>query len=79
MERLNDNELENVNGGVLTPEAQIWLQNNYNEIFSRAPKSQQWIVGLGMNYVTTCSQVFDISTLKETLKNNYCVNVDDLN
>ena len=78
MERLNDNELENVNGGVLTPEAQIWIQNNYNEIFNRAPKSQQWIVGLGMNYVTTCSQVFDISTLKETLKNNYGVNVDDL-
>ena len=78
MERLNDNELENVNGGVLTPEAQIWIQNNYNEIVSRAPKSQQWMVGLGMNYVTTCSQVFDISTLKETLKNNYGVNVDDL-
>ena len=78
MERLNDNELENVNGGVLTPEAQIWIQNNYNEIFSRAPKSQQWIVDLGLNYVTTCSQVFDISTLKETLKNNYGVNVDDL-
>ena len=78
MERLNDNELENVNGGVLTPEAQIWIQNNYNEILSRAPKSQQWIVDLGMNYVTTCSQVFDISTLKETLKNNYGVNVDDL-
>ena len=79
MERLNDNELENVNGGVLTPEAQIWIQNNYNEIVSRAPKSLQWMVGLGMNYVTTCSQVFDISTLKETLKNNYGVNVDDLN
>ncbi|MDO4983510.1 MAG: bacteriocin [Eubacteriales bacterium] len=78
LHELTEEELAQVSGGVLTPEAQIWIQNNYNEIFSRAPKSQQWMVGLGMNYVSTCSQVFDISTLKETLKNNYGINVDDL-
>lgn len=78
MKKLNENELESVNGGVLTPEAKNWIDRNYDAIVARAPKTLQWMVGLGMNYVTTSEQVFDVPTLKSTLKNNFGVDVDDL-
>lgn len=78
MNRLNDSELENVNGGVLTPEAEDWINRNYNTIVNRAPMSLRGLVGPAMNYVTTTDQVFDVSTLKSTLKNSFGINVDDL-
>lgn len=78
MDRLNDSELENVNGGVLTPEAEDWINRNYNTIVNRAPMSLRGLVGPAMNYVTTTDQVFDVSTLKSTLKNSFGINVDDL-
>lgn len=78
MNRLNDSELENVNGGVLTQEAEDWINRNYNTIVDRAPMSLRGLVGPAMNYVTTTDQVFDVSTLKSTLKNSFGVNVDDL-
>ena len=78
MNRLNDSELENVNGGVLTPEAEDWINRNYDAIVGRAPAALRGLVGPAMNYVTTTQQVFDVSTLKSTLKNNFGINVDDL-
>ena len=78
MNRLNDSELENVNGGVLTPEAEDWINRNYDAIVGRAPVSLKGLVGPAMNYVTTTEQIFDVATLKSTLKNNFGINVDDL-
>ena len=78
MNRLNDSELENVNGGVLTQEAEDWLNRNYDAIVGRAPATLRGLVGPAMNYVTTTQQVFDVPTLKSTLKNNFGLNVDDL-
>ena len=63
MERLNDNELENVNGGVLTPEAEDWINRNYDAIVDRTPASMKGLVESVMNYVTTTGQIFDVSTL----------------
>ena len=78
MNRLNDSELENVNGGVLTPEAEDWMNRNYDTIVGRAPESLKGLMEPVMNYVTTTEQVFSISTMKSTLKNNFVINVDDL-
>ncbi len=78
MNRLNKNELENVNGGLLTPEAEDWISRNYDAIVGRAPTILKGLVGPAMNYVTTTGQVFDIPTLKSTLKNNFGIDVDDL-
>ena len=75
---LTQEELAQVTGGVLTPEAEDWINRNYDAIVDRTPASMKGLVGSVMNYVTTTGQVFNISTLKSTLKNNFGINVDDL-
>ena len=77
LHELTDEELAQVSGGVLTPEAEDWINRNYDAIVDRTPASMKGLVGSVMNYVTT-GQIFDISTLKSTLKNNFGINVDDL-
>ena len=75
---LKEEELAQVTGGVLTPEAEDWMNRNYDIIAGRAPESLKGLMEPVMNYVTTTEQVFSISTLKSTLKNNFGINVDDL-
>ena len=75
---LTEEELEQVSGGMLTPEAEDWINRNYDAIVDRTPASMKGLVESVMNYVTTTKQVIDISTLKSTLKNNFGINVDDL-
>ena len=78
LSELSEEDLSQVSGGVLTPEAEDWINRNYDAIVDRTPASMKGLVGSVMNYVTTTGQIFDISTLKSTLKNNYGINVDDL-
>ena len=76
--KLTEEELAQVSGGVLTPEAEDWINRNYDAIVDRTPASMKGLLGSVMNYVTTTGQIFNISTLKSTLKNNFGINVDDL-
>ena len=78
LSELSEEDLAQVSGGVLTPEAEDWINRNYDAIVDRTPASMKGLVGSVMNYVTTTGQVFNISTLKSTLKNNFGINVDDL-
>ena len=78
LSELSEEDLSQVSGGVLTPEAEDWINRNYDAIVDRTPASMKGLVGSVMNYVTTTGQIFDISTLKTTLKNNFGINVDDL-
>ena len=78
LSELSEEDLSQVSGGVLTPEAEDWINRNYDAIVDRTPASMKGLVGSVMNYVTTTGQIFDISTLKSTLKNNFGINVDDL-
>ena len=78
LSELSEEDLSQVSGGVLTPEAEDWINRNYDAIVDRTPASMKGLVGSVMNYVTTTGQVFNISTLKSTLKNNFGINVDDL-
>ena len=78
LSELSEEDLAQVSGGVLTPEAEDWINRNYDAIVDRTPASMKGLVGSVMNYVTTTGQIFDISTLKSTLKNNFGINVDDL-
>ena len=78
LQELTPEELEQVSGGVLTPEAEDWINRNYDAIVDRTPANMKGLIGSVMNYVTTTEQIFNISTLKSTLKNNFGINVDDL-
>ena len=78
LSELSEEDLSQVSGGVLTPEAEDWINRNYDAIVDRTPASMKGLVGSVMNYVTTTGQIFDVSTLKSTLKNNFGINVDDL-
>ena len=78
LSELSEEDLAQVSGGVLTPEAEDWINRNYDAIVDRTPASMKGLVGSVMNYVTTTEQIFNISTLKSTLKNNFGINVDDL-
>ena len=78
LSELSEEDLSQVSGGVLTPEAEDWINRNYDAIVDRTPASMKGLIGSVMNYVTTTEQVFNISTLKSTLKNNFGINVDDL-
>ena len=78
LSELSEEDLAQVSGGVLTPEAEDWINRNYDAIVDRTPASMKGLIGSVMNYVTTTGQVFNISTLKSTLKNNFGINVDDL-
>ena len=78
LSELSEEDLSQVSGGVLTPEAEDWINRNYDAIVDRTPASMKGLVGSVMNYVTTTEQIFNISTLKSTLKNNFGINVDDL-
>ena len=71
-------ELAQVSGGVLTVEAEDWINRNYDAIVGRAPASLKGMVGPAMNYFTTTKQIFDVATLKSALKGNFGINVDDL-
>ena len=78
LSELSEEDLSQVSGGVLTPEAEDWINRNYDAIVDRTPASMKGLVESVMNYVTTTEQIFNISTLKSTLKNNFGINVDDL-
>ena len=78
LSELSEEDLSQVSGGVLTPEAEDWINCNYDAIVDRTPASMKGLVESVMNYVTTTEQIFNISTLKSTLKNNFGINVDDL-
>ena len=78
LSELSEEDLAQVSGGVLTPEAEDWINRNYDAIVDRTPASMKGLVESVMNYVTTTEQIFNISTLKSTLKNNFGINVDDL-
>ena len=78
LSEFSEEDLSQVSGGVLTPEAEDWINRNYDAIVDRTPASMKGLIGSVMNYVTTTEQIFNISTLKSTLKNNFGINVDDL-
>ena len=75
--KLNDSELENVSGGVLTPEAEDWINRNRDEIISRAPAMLRGLADFALNIVATNSTVYDVAALKAELK-KYGVDADDL-
>ena len=76
--QLNDSDLENVSGGVLTPEAEDWINRNYEAIYNKAPWYLQALVQPALNYLNTTEKQYDIKMLKSELKNNYSIDVDDL-
>lgn len=78
MAKLTDSELSNITGGVLTPEAQDWVNRNLNEITSRAPAFLRGLVGTALDYVNNDTEVYSVDDLK-TLLQGYNVNVWDLN
>ena len=74
---MNDFELENVVGGVLTEEAQAWVNTNKDTIMKRARQA-----GLGtlanyaLSYVQSCSETIDLATVKSTI--SQYIDINDL-
>lgn len=66
MKELNEKELQNIVGGLLTQEATTWIETNRAEIIRRAG-SMGWLADIAFNYVSTCEEVYDIPKLKAEL------------
>lgn len=77
MFELNDNELANIAGGVLTPEAEAWIARNKNEVVSRAPLALRGLVDTAINAVKNAGETYDVAALKAALK-SYKIDADDL-
>ena len=78
MAKLTDSELSNITGGILTPEAQDWVNRNLDEITNRAPTFLRGYVGTAMDFVSNDTKVYGVNDLK-TLLQGYNVNAWDLN
>ncbi len=77
MAKLTDSELSNITGGVLTPEAQDWVNRNLDEITRRAPAFLRGFVDTAMDFVSNDAKVYSVDDLK-TLLQGYNVNAWDL-
>lgn len=77
MAKLTDSELNNITGGILTPEAQDWVNRNLDEITNRAPAFLRGYVGTAMDFVSNDTKVYGVNDLK-TLLQGYNVNAWDL-
>ena len=74
---LNDSELDQVIGGVLTPEAEAWVSRNRSEVIKRAGALGS-LANLALNFVRNDSAVYDVPALKAAIK-SYGIDVSDLN
>ena len=74
---LNDNELDQIIGGVLTPEAESWVSRNKSEVIKRAGALGS-LANLALNFVRNDSAVYDVPALKAAIS-SYGIDVSDLN
>ena len=74
---LNDFELDQVIGGVLTPEAESWINANEGTIRARAKeKGLTSLANYALSYVKSSSQTFDLPTVKSTI--SQYIDISDL-
>ena len=73
---LNDNVLDQVFGGVLTPEAEQWVTDHREEVIERAG-ILGGLADVGLAYVRKDKQEYDVAGLKAAIK-GFGINVDDI-
>ena len=74
---LNDNELDQIIGGVLPPEAESWVSRNKSEVINRAGALGS-LANFALNLVRSDSTVYDVPALKAAIS-SYGIDVSDLN
>ena len=77
MFELSEKELERAVGGMLTAEAEEWIERNRQAVIDRAPSNLKSMADFALNIVKNNKKLYDVEGLKAELK-NFGVNVDDL-
>ena len=73
---LDEKELEKVFGGMLTEEAEAWVERNRENVIKRAG----FLGGLAdyaLNAAREAAEIYDVADLKEAIE-EYGIKVDDL-
>lgn len=74
---LNDNELDMICGGTLTPEAEAWVTKNRDEVIRRAGMLGS-MADFALNYVRNDKTVYDVPALKAAIC-GFGIDVSNLN